>query len=240
MGVVSFPSVSSGLSTEQLADLVARMIKEVEWLANGNMDSANIRNIAGFNVDQTTLKHSSGIVGISGANPTSGTAIRFWSGNADPTNAPFRVTQAGIMTAVGGLFQSSTGYPRVEVNSSSGLIGAYQSLGNAIRMIPTTGPGTPAFLFDVGGVTLASIQQVPASSFQIGTFGTTPMFIQSGGAMDIKSLSSINLDPSGGLGINGIAGLTASRAVVTSINFVSQTYTFSNFNFTKGILTSIT
>jgi hypothetical protein len=236
MPVVSFPSVSSGLSTEELADLVARMIKEVEWLANGNMDSANIRNIAGYNVGPNDLKHSSGLVGMSGANPTVATAIRFWSGSADPTTAPFRVTQEGVMTAVGGLFQSAAGYPRVEINSSTNLIGAYQTSGNSIRIIPTYGAGTPAILFDSSGTTLASTQL--GTNFSITTSGSTPMLIQSAGSMTVKSLSTLNLDPSGGLGINGVTGLTVSYAVITSVDFATSTYTVGFLNFTKGILTS--
>lgn len=102
MPVIQFPRVASGMSTDQLADLVARCLKEVEWLSNGNMDSRNIRNIAGYNVGLTELKHSSGLVGMSGANPADPNAIRFWSGNADPTVASFRVQQDGTMYSTKG------------------------------------------------------------------------------------------------------------------------------------------
>lgn len=125
MGVVSFPQVTSGLTIDQLADLVARMIKEVEWLANGNVDSHNVRNLAGFNVDRYLFKHESGIVGLSGADPTNPAAIRIWAGLADMTTAPFRVSQDGSvfgsnMTIQGGVIRTNpVGQARIELSGNT-------------------------------------------------------------------------------------------------------------------------
>lgn len=102
MPSISFPRVNGSMSTSELADIVSRLIKEVEWLSNGNIDSFNVRNIAGYNIDRYTLKHESGIVGMSGASPTEAEAIRFWAGDPVPTNAPFRVQQDGTVYSTKG------------------------------------------------------------------------------------------------------------------------------------------
>jgi hypothetical protein len=234
MPVVSFPSVSSGLSTEELADLVARMIKEVEWLANGNMDSANIRNIAGYNVGPNDLKHSSGLVGMSGANPTDPNAIRFWSGSADPTTAPFRVTQAGIMTAVGGQFQSAAGYPRVELNSANNLIAAYVDPDTYVAFLPSYNT-VPALVLVDAGTTKAFLNRGSAASgTTLGTFDSEPLNLQASGPL--------NLQPAGNMQINGTNGFTGSFPVVTSVTFGPTgggSYTSKTVTVSKGIITSV-
>lgn len=229
MGVVSFPTVASGLSTEQLADLVARMIKEVEWLANGNIDSGNVRNIAGYNVDQTTLKHSSGIVGISGADPTNNNAIRFWSGNANPAIASFRVTQGGLLTTVGAQIMSSTGYPRVELNSASALIAAYQDANNHVDVVPTSGTAPGIVWTDAGS---------PRAYLQASSFGFLLVSFSSG--MTFQSGSYLNLNPSSSLLINGTAGQSATLSYVKFADVGTGEVDFGTLTFTKGILTGWT
>lgn len=118
MPALILPQVNSGISTDELGDIVAKGFKDIEWLSSGFMDSKNIRNIAGFNVGNTQLKHISGIVGMSGADPANNNAIRFWSGNANPAIASFRVTQGGILTAVGMVLQSGASGERVVLDST--------------------------------------------------------------------------------------------------------------------------
>jgi hypothetical protein len=130
------------------------------------MDSKNIRNIAGFNVGNTQLKHVSGLVGMSGADPTNNNAIRFWSGNADPTIASFRVTQGGKLTAVGAQFMSTSGYPRITFNESAdSLMQASLDADHYIYITPDFVGGTPALVW-----------QDPVSS--------TQMFIKPDGSGD--------------------------------------------------------
>ncbi|OAS17466.1 hypothetical protein [Paenibacillus oryzisoli] len=101
MGNISLPRPEEGMSNEDIMDLFAKMSKTVEWLANGRIDSVNVREIGGFNVSKDTLKHSSGIVGMS-SDGTDDLSIRFWAGSADPTTAPFRVQQDGSMYSTKG------------------------------------------------------------------------------------------------------------------------------------------
>jgi hypothetical protein len=99
MGVQAFGTISSNASLKQVIDELANLMDTLNFLLNGKLDSVNIRNIAGFNVNKTELKHSSGIVGMSGANPGDPTAVRFWAGNSDITAAIFRVLQNGHLFA---------------------------------------------------------------------------------------------------------------------------------------------
>lgn len=150
------PQVASGLSNEELADIVSKFVKEVEWFANGNISSQNVRNIAGYNVSETELRHKSGIVGMSGFDAANPLAVRFWSGDADKYNAPFRVLQSGALFAtdafITGRIEGSVivgseimtkepnTYPRAAMSSSSNLFAAEASATDSIT-IEATGFG---------------------------------------------------------------------------------------------------
>lgn len=96
------PQFPSGLTNEELANLVAKLAKEVDWFANGNISDQNISIIAGYRASKTELKHKSGIVGMSGYDAANALAVRFWAGNADKAIAPFRVLQNGYMYSTRG------------------------------------------------------------------------------------------------------------------------------------------
>lgn len=151
MPSLEFPRIRLGMSNDELANMMAKAFKDMEWLLNGNVDSFNVRNIAGYKVGRNVLMHESGIVGMNGADPKNGDAIRFWSGDADPTQASFRVTQAGILTAVAALFMSALGYPRVELNSDNNLFGAFLTATNSIEIKPNV-LGSPLITFDNGTI----------------------------------------------------------------------------------------
>lgn len=116
MGITNFPKVTDDMGIEELRNLVAILIKEVEFLANGGIDSHNIREVGGYKVNQSDLKHRSGIVGMNGANPSNATEVRFWAGHATPSAAPFKVQQDGKMFATGAVIQSTTSGQRVIID----------------------------------------------------------------------------------------------------------------------------
>ena len=170
MPALILPQVNSGITTDELGDIVAKGFKDIEWLTSGFIDSKNVRNIAGFNVSSTQLKHISGLVGMSGADPANANAIRFWSGNANPAIASFRVTQGGILTAVGMVLQSGASGERVVMDAtglhtydSSGVeritIGTTPAKGaKALMMYGAAGPGgdQSAMVYDTETVDGAS------------------------------------------------------------------------------------
>jgi len=57
--------------------------------------------IGGWAISATALKDAAGTVGMSSV-VTDGDDIRFWAGNTTPGSAPFRVTEAGVLTASSG------------------------------------------------------------------------------------------------------------------------------------------
>jgi hypothetical protein len=155
LGNISLGRPEDGMSMDDLMDLVARLAKEVEHLANGRIDSTNIREISDFNVSPTVFKHKSGIVGLNGGDPTNGSAIRFWAGSADPATAPFRVQQNGKMFAVGGQFSTSNTFPRIDFNDSNdSLLRASLDATHYIYITPDIVGGTPGLVWQdpLGGM----------------------------------------------------------------------------------------
>ncbi|MFH2071691.1 MAG: hypothetical protein ABIJ75_02445, partial [Actinomycetota bacterium] len=57
--------------------------------------------LGGWVIGATSLMDAAGMVGLSSA-VTAGDDIRFWAGHATPSSAPFRVTEAGALTASSG------------------------------------------------------------------------------------------------------------------------------------------
>ena len=103
MGIVNFPTIDSSVSLADLANLVGRLIKEVEFLTNGNIDSHNTREIGGYIVGLTSLKSKNGVVGLS-SEITGGDDIRIWAGSVVPEAAPYRVYESGRLVATNGEF----------------------------------------------------------------------------------------------------------------------------------------
>ncbi len=63
--------------------------------------TATSGDIGGWEILATSIKDAAGVVGMSSIT-TGGDDVRFWAGNAVPTSAPFRVTEAGVLTATSG------------------------------------------------------------------------------------------------------------------------------------------
>lgn len=120
------PQVPFGLSNDEIAELVAKALKEIDWAFNGNISDQNISRIANFLASATELKHISGIVGMSGFDPGNPGAVRFWSGHADKLLAIFRVLQNGH------LFASDVDITGV-ITALSGLIANWVIEGNKIH-----------------------------------------------------------------------------------------------------------
>lgn len=165
------PQVPSGLSLEELSDIVAKLSKEIEWIGNGFLDSKNIRNIAGFNVSNTELKHISGIVGMSGGNPSTATAVRFWAGHSTPASAPFQVLQDGTVKStkgnIGGFIIGATSL--IDVAGTFGLSSAV-TVGDDVRFFAGgTDPTTAPFRVTESGVVNASNIAITGGSINVGT-----------------------------------------------------------------------
>lgn len=144
-----------------LANLYAMNQDELVSLLEGRLSSINIREIAGFLVDLLTLKHKSGLVGMSAEDPNNPDAVRFWAGDADKETAPYRVTQKGAMHAVDAFITglitgstiigseiktSETAFPRMEFSSLETFFKAFGSATKSIEISVST-TGTPGLFF---------------------------------------------------------------------------------------------
>lgn len=76
--------------------------------------------IGGWTIGATSITDTAGTVGMSSA-VTAGDDIRFWAGHTTPASAPFKVTEAGALTASSATVQGT-------VNATGGYIGASTAL----------------------------------------------------------------------------------------------------------------
>jgi len=117
--------------------------------------TADSGTIGGWVISATALSDASGAVGMSSA-VTGGDDIRFWCGNITPSSAPFRVTEAGVLTA------------------SSGTIGGFTITATALTAITggaiqnQTAAGNKVYLNDTG------LHTNDSSGVERITIGTTP------------------------------------------------------------------
>lgn len=247
MSTLVVPQVSSGLSTEELSDLVAKLAKDVDWFSR-NIDSKNVRNIAGYNVSEFEIKHMSGIVGMSGYDYANPNAIRFWSGSANKEGAPFRVTQGGKLYATDGNFTGNitgsviTGgeiygayiatadgtFPRIEFSSVDNLLNAYNTASKYVSITPNQGT-TPGIAWHDGSLVSYMVAE-ESIGVLLAAFGV--------GHITLDSFNNINLNPDGSLRINGKNGWTGTISVITDVDFTNQSTEFGIIVVDKGIITN--
>jgi hypothetical protein len=160
--------------------------------------TANAGAIGGWIIGATALTDTAGTTGVSSA-VTAGDDIRFWAGNTTPSSAPFRVTEAGVLTAssgtIGGWTLSATDLTAGSGGTSIGL-----SSTAATRMwVGDSVPGNAAFQ-------IASDGRVYATAGAIGgwTLGALSL---TGGNATLHNTGYIDL----GTG-NDIARLDAANA----------------------------
>lgn len=82
-------------------------------------------DIAGWTIDNTSIKDASGSVGFSSA-VTGGDDIRLWAGNTTPASAPFYVTEAGVLFASSATISGS-------ITATTGAIGGFDIGSDYIR-----------------------------------------------------------------------------------------------------------
>lgn len=124
--ITTFSRPTGGESPEDLADMVAKLQKQVEFIMNGNISTKNVREIGGWLVDGDRFVSADGDVGMSTAY-TGGDDVRIWAGNPIMDAAPFRVLNSGKAYLTGAEISSSGTYPKVTMDPSNALFGAYTS-----------------------------------------------------------------------------------------------------------------
>jgi len=153
--------------------------------------------IGGWTVDSTSIKDTAGLVGMSSA-ITIGDDIRFWAGHATPASAPFKVTEAGALTA------------------TSGSIGGWTLGATAL----TSGTGATTVGVDSGGTN-------PAFYAGSATPGSAPFRVTQAGALTASSATITGaLTTSAGSSLDG-QYLTTASVASTSANLALRGWTFT-------------
>lgn len=94
MSLISFSRPTGNESPKELADMIAKLQKQVEFLINGKLSSVNIREIGGYLVDEDRLYSKDGDVGMS-SEDTGGDDVRYWAGGTDPETAALQIRKSG-------------------------------------------------------------------------------------------------------------------------------------------------
>ncbi|ASS66210.1 hypothetical protein [Paenibacillus sp. RUD330] len=172
MGQITFARPSGTESVAELADMVAKMQKTVEFIVNGNLSTSNVREISGWMVDPDRFYAADGDVGISTAEEGED-PVRFWAGATVPEMAPWRVTKSGKGVATGMLIKSADDYPMVVMDPLEKLFGAYRAADQSITMetnnasftgapvlLFTDGSNIAPVVFDSGGLQIATAHPI--------------------------------------------------------------------------------
>lgn len=89
---------------------------------------SSVGKIGGWTLDTYEIKDTAGNTGMS-CNVTGGDDVRFWAGHATPGSAPFRVTEAGALTAtnatITGAITATSGSFTGAVTATSGTVGGF-------------------------------------------------------------------------------------------------------------------
>ncbi len=94
--------------------------------------------IGGWTINTTSITDTAGTVGLS-STVTGGDDIRFWAGDATPASAPFKVTEAGVLTATSGAIGGWT----LGTTTLTGTGVTLSSTGDAYLAIGVTPPTSP-------------------------------------------------------------------------------------------------
>lgn len=128
MGDFNAPQVGAEMGIEELRGIVARLIKEVQFLMDGNLSSTNAREFGGWRIGMLELMSKDKKVGMStdeqGLDP-----IRFWAGDVITGQPVFYVTKSGKIYAANGEFAG-------KITAKSGTIGGF-----TIDQTKLSGPG---------------------------------------------------------------------------------------------------
>lgn len=205
MATVKLPSVNSGMSPDELANVVARLIKEVQYLVDGNLDSKNAREFGGYQVSLTSFSSKNGVVGLSSAE-TAGDDIRVWAGDLLSGTPAFRVYESGKLVA-------SNAEITGKVTASSGAIGGW--------LIGTTS------LTDAAGTVGMSSAVTGGDDIRFwagnATPASAPFRVTESGIVNASNINitggSINVATDATIGNNlnlGVSSYTGSKSIIWS------------------------
>jgi hypothetical protein len=149
--IPSFNRPTGNESVSELADMVAQLQKQVEFLMTGNLSSKNVREIGGWLVDDDRFSSADEDVGMSTAD-TGGDDVRIWAGGTDPENAPSYIRKSGKGKFTGVTIESNAGYPKIVMDPNGQLFAAYTAADKYVGVATDVLGNGPGFIAHSGSV----------------------------------------------------------------------------------------
>lgn len=223
-------------SVQQVVDY---LIGYVRWFADfiNHIDTLNVEELDATVVNAGTL--NANLVKIAAANGLNSFTIDtngIVANNGSVDTMKFDLA-TGLLTIVSALIQSAAGYPRVELNNSTNLIGAYQTANESIRIDPAGTSGDPVISFYHGGNKMGSMQYLSPDILIFTANGVANIDLSSGISLLLQATNDVRINCSF-LKINGFTGQNASVTYVKDV--IAGVPSYGSMNFTNGILTSYT
>ncbi|UKS25021.1 hypothetical protein LOZ80_25935 [Paenibacillus sp. HWE-109] len=237
MSGINLPTIPADISFEDFVNLVARVLKELQWFTEGNIDNINVRNLKAEKINTGTL--NANLVKISAANgsksftlDTNGIVAN--NGTADTLKFDLAT---GLLTIVSALIQSATGFPKVEINNSTNLLGIYQTISESIRVDPAGTSGNPVLSFFSGGQRKGFMQYLSPDILLATLVGGASITLSSGATLNLGATNLINMSCSN-IRINNQNAYNNSFSYVK--NVAAGVPTFGTITVTNGIITNVT
>ncbi|KWX79913.1 hypothetical protein [Paenibacillus jilunlii] len=171
---------------------IARSFQDIDSIINGYISSANVREIAGYTVNQTDLASKDKAVGLSSKRDPDPTVddLRIWAGDADRDQAAFRVYESGFVVLTKFLLQSLVNaFPRIEMDSEGNLLTAKSSADHYMAIDPNYA-GTPALKWVFAGAERGGLNDVTGVMELLGIGGL--IINVSGGNLDMNVTGTVN------------------------------------------------
>ncbi|MEF3312322.1 hypothetical protein PV433_25895 [Paenibacillus sp. GYB004] len=221
------PQVIKEMTHEQLLELFAMLVKDLQFILNGHL---NANNIQANSIETKNLK-----VGAVTAEKISVDELSAISANMGKLTSG-EIYGAYIATGEGV-------YPRIEFSSSGNLMAAYLNPNQYIALSPSA-TGAPTYIFYDGGTQKATLSYISGVGLLLqalaGSITITPqtnLFLTAWNR--IYNNSGQTLQQVFDSKANNFSGANASLSVVTGVNFATQTASYAFLNFENGILKSV-
>ncbi|KZS48126.1 hypothetical protein AWU65_20435 [Paenibacillus glucanolyticus] len=136
---------------KDLANTVAKMAKDLEFLVNGNLDANNIR---AQSIETKNLKSDSVTTDKLQAGAVTADKITVNELSAITANLGHIISGLIESIAIYGSYISTNryGYPKVEMSDTDDMIGAYKNANNAIKIYSPVERLSPIVLFTANGI----------------------------------------------------------------------------------------
>ncbi|MDR6555429.1 hypothetical protein [Paenibacillus qinlingensis] len=204
-----------------VANRVNRLVQEITQLML-SLDSINVTSLSAGTVIVYDLDGGPGTITLT----KDGMVI-----NNGTTNT-FTVDINGNVVMTSALVRSSAGFPKVELNSGSNLLGAYQTANESIRINPNSSSGDPEIVFFHGGSTKGIFKYLSPDILLITPTGAASITLSSGVTLNLGATNLVNIDCAA-LRINGQLGQSGTVYVSATPGGVANV----PINFTDGIRT---